>query len=111
MYLAHLDTTGTGVGNLKRLVIGVSAVPRAMAETFRAKYGVTVLQLSGMTETNPLGVLSTPSPLLMAEGEDFANDLLLTKQGRIRSEEHTSELQSLMLITYAVFCFKKQPPV
>src|SRR3546814_13948783 len=27
MYLAHLDTTGTGVGNLKRLVIGGSAVP------------------------------------------------------------------------------------
>src|SRR3546814_2850332 len=24
-----------------------------------------------------------------------------------RSEEHTSELQSLMSITYAVFCFKK----
>src|SRR3546814_14662248 len=55
-----------------------------MAETFRAKYGVTVLQLWGMTETNPLGVISTPSPLLMAEGEDFANDLLLTKQGRMQ---------------------------
>src|SRR3546814_5633500 len=25
-----------------------------------------------------------------------------------RSEEHTSELQSLMRISYAVFCFKKQ---
>src|SRR3546814_10756335 len=28
-------------------------------------------------------------------------------QGRIRSEEHTSELQSLMRISYAVFCLKK----
>src|SRR3546814_1679538 len=26
---------------------------------------------------------------------------------RVRSEEHTSELQSLMRISYAVFCFKK----
>src|SRR3546814_8363489 len=26
----------------------------------------------------------------------------------VRSEEHTSELQSLMRISYAVFCFKKQ---
>src|SRR3546814_19396213 len=26
-----------------------------------------------------------------------------------RSEEHTSELQSLMRISYAVFCLKKQP--
>src|SRR3546814_9248579 len=30
------------------------------------------------------------------------------KQGVFRSEEHTSELQSLMRISYAVFCLKKQ---
>src|SRR3546814_964744 len=28
----------------------------------------------------------------------------------IRSEEHTSELQSLMRISYAVFCLKKKKP-
>src|SRR3546814_8306150 len=28
--------------------------------------------------------------------------------GKIRSEEHTSELQSLMRISYAVFCLKQQ---
>src|SRR3546814_10776058 len=27
-----------------------------------------------------------------------------------RSEEHTSELQSLMRLSYAVFCFKKKKP-
>src|SRR3546814_6374828 len=30
------------------------------------------------------------------------------KQGPLRSEEHTSELQSLMRISYAVFCLKKK---
>src|SRR3546814_8855177 len=30
------------------------------------------------------------------------------QQRRIRSEEHTSELQSLMRISYAVFCLKKK---
>src|SRR3546814_2419405 len=30
--------------------------------------------------------------------------------GEIRSEEHTSELQSLMRISYAVFCLKKKKP-
>src|SRR3546814_3036257 len=30
------------------------------------------------------------------------------REGRIRSEEHTSELQSLMRISYAVFCLKKK---
>src|SRR3546814_5409854 len=29
-------------------------------------------------------------------------------RARIRSEEHTSELQSLMRISYAVFCLKKK---
>src|SRR3546814_1044279 len=30
------------------------------------------------------------------------------RQGAVRSEEHTSELQSLMRISYAVFCLKKK---
>src|SRR3546814_7434885 len=33
---------------------------------------------------------------------------LLTKFLKPRSEEHTSELQSLMRISYAVFCLKKK---
>src|SRR3546814_6251822 len=32
----------------------------------------------------------------------------LGKGGEARSEEHTSELQSLMRISYAVFCLKKK---
>src|SRR3546814_3124790 len=35
----------------------------------------------------------------------FARNKILTH--RVRSEEHTSELQSLMRISYAVFCLKK----
>src|SRR3546814_5489007 len=31
-----------------------------------------------------------------------------TSMGRVRSEEHTSELQSLMRISSAVFCLKKK---
>src|SRR3546814_6587331 len=31
-----------------------------------------------------------------------------SSDGRLRSEEHTSELQSLMRISYAVFCLKKK---
>src|SRR3546814_2043927 len=34
--------------------------------------------------------------------------LSLTDTGAQRSEEHTSELQSLMRISYAVFCLKKK---
>src|SRR3546814_7135295 len=38
------------------------------------------------------------------DGEDWFGDILAS----VRSEEHTSELQSLMRISYAVFCLKKQ---
>src|SRR3546814_5114514 len=35
--------------------------------------------------------------------------ILRHRRGAKRSEEHTSELQSLMRITYAVFCLTKKP--
>src|SRR3546814_4796103 len=41
-------------------------------------------------------------------GETFILDLLRVDGDRRRSEEHTSELQSLMRISYAVFCLKKK---
>src|SRR3546814_7330753 len=34
--------------------------------------------------------------------------LCRSRRGAARSEEHTSELQSLMRISYAVFCLKKK---
>src|SRR3546814_10342680 len=44
-------------------------------------------------------------------GQDDADARALAEAEReqpLRSEEHTSELQSLMRISYAVFCLKKQ---
>src|SRR3546814_1328233 len=41
---------------------------------------------------------------LVAQAAQFARD----EGGEGRSEEHTSELQSLMRISYAVFCLKKK---
>src|SRR3546814_6817499 len=46
----------------------------------------------------------------MLHGRRPANRLL--DQSRlVRSEEHTSELQSLMRISYAVFCLKKKKKI
>src|SRR3546814_5042305 len=52
---------------------------------------------------NPCGV--SPDPLAPATlaGRDSTHQL-----PAIRSEEHTSELQSLMRNSYAVFCLKKK---
>src|SRR3546814_6394224 len=38
----------------------------------------------------------------------YERELNLREIGAVRSEEHTSELQSLMRISYAVFCLKKK---
>src|SRR3546814_2151200 len=42
-----------------------------------------------------------------AVGECHCILTLCVRLARFRSEEHTSELQSLMRISYAVFCLKK----
>src|SRR3546814_9675418 len=41
-------------------------------------------------------------------GVGVAYAVITTDAGEVRSEEHTSELQSLMRISYAVFCLKKK---
>src|SRR3546814_7908049 len=61
---------------------------------------------------SPVGLLLTVL-LLMTVITGFIGRYLLAQlgralRGRRRSEEHTSELQSLMRISYAVFCLKKK---
>src|SRR3546814_4188898 len=41
-------------------------------------------------------------------GLTTSNGAAFSPDGATRSEEHTSELQSLMRISYAVFCLKKK---
>src|SRR3546814_7454605 len=46
---------------------------------------------------------------ILAEAmEKVGNEGVITVEEAQRSEEHTSELQSLMRISYAVFCLKKK---
>src|SRR3546814_6539238 len=55
----------------------------------------TISQATGIGSIESWGIEAwPPAPLTMIE--------------RTRSEEHTSELQSLMRISYAVFCLKKK---
>jgi fatty-acyl-CoA synthase len=80
-YLKHIAEAGVGTGALKQVTIGGSAVPRAMFEEFRDKYGVAVRQLWGMTETSPLGVSAAATPAVAALSEEDMTDILLTRQG------------------------------
>jgi fatty-acyl-CoA synthase len=62
MLLQDLEKTGGKLPYLKRVVIGGSACPRAMTQTFQDKYGVEVVHAWGMTEMSPLGSLCTLKP-------------------------------------------------
>jgi fatty-acyl-CoA synthase len=59
MLLGHMKPAGLRFSTLKRTVIGGSACPPAMINTFRDDYGVDVLHAWGMTELSPLGTLCT----------------------------------------------------
>src|SRR3546814_6404833 len=57
------------------------------------------------------GAIIIDPPELPAVDHEFVivqSELYLGPEGGVRSEEHTSELQSLMRNSYAVFCLKKK---
>jgi len=60
MLLQHAEANGLDPKadlNLRRVVIGGSAAPRAMSEKFEALFGAFVLHAWGMTEMSPLGTV------------------------------------------------------
>src|SRR3546814_2797778 len=59
----------------------------------------------GWFATNDAGWLDQGGYLFV---EGRLDDVIVRGGENIRSEEHTSELQSLMRISYAVFCLKKK---
>src|SRR3546814_13765900 len=80
---------------------------RSEAELSRAQMLTEMARMSlddGMTLQIHPGVYRNHNPQVMQRfGRDKGADIPVA-----RSEEHTSELQSLMRISYAVFCLKKK---
>ncbi len=60
--LQRLGETGARLPDLKRVVIGGSAGPRAMTAACRERYGVHVCHAWGMTEMSPLGTVCSLKP-------------------------------------------------
>lgn len=81
MLLQHLEATGSKLPHLRKVVIGGSACPRAMAKTFQDVYGVEVIHAWGMTEMSPLGTACTLKPEYAALGGDARLDIQ-QKQGQ-----------------------------
>src|SRR3546814_1277402 len=110
---------GCGPGSFAGVRIGVAAA-RALVLGWQAPvrgFSTLALVAAGAADA----ILDADGGLVAMEGghgqwfvQSFAADL--APRGALqslypdaaRSEEHTSELQSLMRISYAVFCLKKQ---
>src|SRR3546814_8742827 len=74
------------------MLVGTAASKKEIA-AFRAKLGA-----------NPRNYIAQPTLSLSTVP-------IFTKAGLARSEEHTSELQSLIRNSYAVFCMKKKKTI
>src|SRR3546814_10588017 len=89
----------------------IKAFGDALAENLMQRYGSSLLSFNTKLRVRvksetplPRGLgVKVSSEMLRSDGSAIPVDYLMR-----RSEEHTSELQSLMRISYAVFCLKKK---
>src|SRR3546814_1715173 len=92
---------------------------RAQLGLFQRQFDNLILDLAGHAVPHPawrrrpigepLRATITVSVIPAVEGPAWNAELVQRALGwQMRSEEHTSELQSLMRTSYAVFCWKKK---
>src|SRR3546814_3800619 len=110
MHVAHFKA-----GTLARQTTRAQGGNATLVRDFRQRVGLVheLRQLAGTEELfdgsrNRLGVDQIVRHEVFGLGlaQTFFDRTLDTHQACTRSEEHTSELQSLMRITYAVLCLK-----
>src|SRR3546814_8070765 len=122
--IAHVDCPGhadyvknmiTGAAQMDGAILVVSAADGPMPQTREhillsrqvgVPYIIVFLNKADMVDDEELLELVEMEVRELLSKYDFPGDDTPIIKGR--SEEHTSELQSLMRISYAVFCLKKK---
>src|SRR3546814_7009007 len=92
-------------GSLKGSARGRDAVAVLLSEAELAVAEVPSGPLAGF-EARLVALSPEATPEAATLG--WARAIVIETDGKTRSEEHTSELPSLMRISYAVFCLKKK---
>src|SRR3546814_1783711 len=103
--IMYLDDPGPLVASLCELagagglvsIVAKNAEVMAMRHAHEGDWAATIAAFDSDRQVNGLGVDTRGDRI-----EDLTT--MLASAGVERSEEHTSELQSLMRISYAVFC-------
>src|SRR3546814_4639324 len=91
----HGMTNSTYFSYRKQILAAASLIGMIVAQNATAQEQATRTEAATEPQTAPRG------EEIVVTGSRIAGT-------KIRSEEHTSELQSLMRISYAVFCLKKK---
>src|SRR3546814_10295765 len=114
------DFSATLKGDAPAFVVEMTTSPQcapcadlwAKLQILRRQYGVNVAVLSreeAIVRSGRLGLPWVGHPVAWVRATNDPNRVIPIAIGTDhRSEEHTSELQSLMRISYAVFCLKKK---
>src|SRR3546814_1272438 len=102
--LHDLELARAGHGRLDRVAVGAVGGDRARAgQLDRTEPG------HGDRDVDIVMIAEAPAgPLALDRQRRAVGFDLELVEFRLRSEEHPSELQSLMRISYAVFCLKKK---
>ncbi len=82
MLLAYMGEQGLTLPDLDRCLVAGTALPPAVMKALKDAHGVTAIHGWGMTETSPIGTVSTPTAeVLELPAEERGAQLL--KQGRV----------------------------
>src|SRR3546814_9920742 len=110
MLVDESERSGRPIAQIRNITYGASPISEAsLLRALAALPNARFAQAYGQTECSPV--------VTILEHEDHRAGFLRSAGRPIpgvdlrvvdRSEEHTSELQSLMRISYAVFCLKKK---
>src|SRR3546814_3640823 len=105
-YLRIDDVTeSTAAGNSAQIAQTASATVTDLAAQVQDNKNLTAQYLDATESAKNEAVAASGTAVTASQDAAAA---VTTATQKARSEEHTSELQSLMRISYAVFCLKKK---
>src|SRR3546814_1657641 len=105
--------TSDAIGKIKYPMIGdptheISSNFEILRPTGLADRGTFIVDPQGVIQAIEITAEGIGRDALELLRKVKAAQYVAAHPGEVRSEEHTSELQSLMRISYAVFCLKKK---
>src|SRR5881396_348294 len=100
---------GRGSCDAKGIIAAMIAAAEKLLAAGTRNFGLLFVVGEERNSAGARAAAATPrGSRFLINGEPTENCLALGSKGALRSEEHTSELQSLRTISYAVFCLKKK---